>query len=432
MKSRYEDMRVWNRRKGQTPMLHYFLFAYWLILLIWQNMGGGENRTGADLVIKCGLIIMLFFYYFMHMTGLRRDVLIIVMALLMIYAAAKIPDGLNLSEALYYFFPILFILLIYGAGWKFELHKDQLIQLCNMLICVVAYIAIYAVIFCFDQFANAFSITNAYGNELRSFLFSSHEYGMYLAFAIMAAILCLEFDKEGAKRLKVFYIAAIVLFSVNLILTFSRTSILTMVVMLLCYTFAFAKKHLRAIICWGAVAAALVILIVPALRDFVWTIVMKENTDAGREDLIEAAMVIFRRGDLWTKLVGTNYQYVEAMLKNSHNFSSFHNAYIQQLVCNGYIGVAMLVTLTLLSLRDIYVTVKLKSEWSHLSKFFVGFALSSVVFMMFNTTVLYASSIDSYFLTLFASIVPKCVNQSIREGTFDLPKKENLFDKSLR
>lgn len=425
-------MNEWNRRKRKTPLLHIILFAYWFVLLVWQNLGGGVNRSGVDLIIKCALIVMLGIYFFTHMTGIRRDILAAIVVWFTVYGVIKVVDGMEMSEVLYYFFPMVFVLMIYGIGWQFSINKAQLLQLCNMLIAVTAYIAIYAVIFCFDQFKNAFTVESAYGNELRSFLFSSHEYGMYLAFGIMAAILCLEFDTEGSKGKRVLYTCVIVLFSANLILTFSRTAILALIVMLLTYMFAFAKRKLKSIFFSCLIVAVLVILIVPTLRDFFWRIVMKENTDAGREDLIEKAMIMYNRGNFLEKAFGIDFAGVERMLKSMHGFSSFHNAYITQLICNGIAGVCILAAMSISSFCDIYATVKTNTQYSHLSKFFIGFCASAIIFMMFNTMVLYASSIDSFFLTMMTSIVPRYVNQAIRDGTFDPPKKEYDRDKLLR
>lgn len=416
-------MRIWNERKLKTPLLHYFLFAYWFILLLWQNIGGSTTHSAMDLIIKCGLILMLFVYYFMHMTGLRRDVLKRSMLLILLYGAVKLSNGMALSEALYYFFPLMFILLIYGVGGSFELNRKQLLTMCNMLIVVVAYTAIYALIFCFEQFENVFTITSAYGNELKSFLFSSHEYGLYLAFAIMAAILCLELDKELTQKKRGLYYTAIVLFSVNLIMTFSRTSFLALGVMLLCYTVAFARKGLRSTLCWSLITAIVLILIIPSLRDFFWQIVMKENNDAGREDLTKTAMTFFEESTIFEKIVGRDFYYVNNYLQSSGGISSFHNAYITLLVSNGIIGVVLIVVMIILSLYDIYATAKSKTELGYIAKFFIGPVIAAALVMMVNTTVLFASSIDSYFLTLFAVIVPRYVHRSIRSGRFDCEKE---------
>jgi len=427
-------MKIWSLRKNKTPMLHYFLFAYWFILLVWQNLGAGgsANRGGMDVVIKCGLLVMLMIYYFMHATGIRRDILLMCMLLVGVYAIVKIEGGLDLSKILYYFFPFLFVLLIFGVGWKFELNKRQLVHLCNMLIVVVSYIAVYALIFCTDQFANAFSIDNAYSNELKSFLMSSHEYGMYLVFGIMAIILCMEFDPEGTKNRRFWYFLALILFSVNLILTFSRTSILSLAVLLIFYVLIFAKKRLRNWFLILAGIAVLMVLVIPSLRNFFWEIVMKENNDAGRDALIDFGMAFYRDGSVSQKLFGWDYAPIKAYLASSRGLGSFHNAYVQQIVANGLLGVFIMIMYSVVTLYDIFRTIKTKKEGSHLSKFFISFAASAVVFMTFNTAALFASAIDSYFMTLFTVVVPKYVNQSIRAGTFDVPIKNRETRPNVR
>ena len=427
-------MKIWSMRKGKTPLLHYVLMIYWLTLLVWQNLGAGTtgNRGSFDVLIKLFLIVVLIIYYLIHATGFRRDILMTMMALMVIYGYTKLSGRPDLSLILYYFFPLLFMLMIYGCGWKFELRRYQLVKMCNLLVIVVAYIAVYALIFCFDQFKNAFTITNAYGNELKSFLLSSHEYGMYLAFGIMGAILCMEFDLNCTKVKRAWYIVAIVLFAVNLLLTFSRTSILGLAVMFLCYVLLFAKKKVRNWIIALVVVLVSTFLLVPTLREFFWEIVMKGNNDAGRESLATMALDIYRIGNAEKRLVGTDYNIVRGILSTGKKLGSFHNAYLQMLVANGLIGVVTLVSVSVVTFRDIYNTIKMNTPWSRLPKFFIAFNCSAIVFMFFNTACLFASSIDSYFLTLFVAIVPKYVNKSIREGTFDIPAKEQKRHHSVQ
>lgn len=46
-----------------------------------------------------------------------------------------------------------------------------------------------------------------------------------------------------------------------------------------------------------------------------------------------------------------------------------------------------------------------------------------IAVMMTNTTFIFNSSIDSYFLTVFAVIVPKYARNSINVGTFEAEEK---------
>ena len=68
---------------------------YWLVLLVWQNLGaGGEsNKSSIDVAIKLILIIFLCVYYFMHATGIRRDIL------LMVWVFPKIKSKIAMAAA---------------------------------------------------------------------------------------------------------------------------------------------------------------------------------------------------------------------------------------------------------------------------------------------------------------------------------------------
>ena len=179
------------RTKKSGNHLYLALFLYWLILLIWQNIRTAANRDGMDMVIKASLIVLLALYFLYNSQSVKRYVMIVFLLLVSIYAVTKLTaEGFSFDDAMFYFFPLLMFLLTLGMGGKCTVTKKQLTQLCYMLTFAVMYIVVYALIFQPEKYVEAITVTNAYGNELTSFLTSNHEFGYYLSFGVMAAILC--------------------------------------------------------------------------------------------------------------------------------------------------------------------------------------------------------------------------------------------------
>lgn len=414
-----------NRKKKSGDHLYLALFLYWLILLIWQNIRTAANRDGMDMVIKASLIVLLALYFLYNSQSVKRYVMIVFLLLVSIYAVTKLTaEGFSFDDAMYYFFPLLMFLLTLGMGGTCTITKKQLTQLCYMLTFAEMYIVVYALIFQPEKYVEAITVTNAYGNELTSFLTSNHEFGYYLSFGVMAAILCLELDGRLNAGRKAYLITAIVSFSVSLILTFSRTAIVAFAVMLFFYVVFSRRKTMRKVLIFTMLGAMAVVFLIPPLREYFLLIVFKNNNDAGREVLIDAGMTMFWRGTLLNKLFGYDRQTAVQYLADTFRHGSFHNSYVQTLVCNGLVGLSFLIGCLIYEACNIYRTVKAAQQWKWLIKLFYGFLGAMLVTMMFQTNDLFASSIDSYFLTFFAFVLPIYVNNAVRQGVFESAASE--------
>ncbi len=405
-------------KQNNLEKSHIVLFVYWFALLIWQNVRSVGNRGGVDTMIKAGLILLLAFYFCFNVQRLKIDALVASV----LWAASAVvtlvsSSGITFSLLLYYLYPVFLYFIIYAVGWNAQINKKQLVSMMHWVIIMVTYIVIYALIFCRDQFTSAFSITSAYGNELSSFLFSSHEYGMYLAYGIMAIFLCMEFGESISWWKRILYIIGIVAFAVNLVLTFSRTSLVAFSAMFAVYMLFCANKTTKRILLLAVLAMGLTIVFVPQLREFVISIVFKDGNDAGRGELTELGFSLFKDATLFQKFFGdTGFG---NKISDASGHGSLHNGYIQMLVSNGLKGVVFLLAIMVTSFRGNKIIQDCSKNEKNLCRIFNGFLVASGLVMFTNTSALFQSSIDSYFLTLFAIIIPKYVRNAINAGTFE-------------
>ena len=128
---------------------------YWIVLVMWQNIGQADLRTGLDLLIKMGLIVMLSIYYLMHSRGISRNILtIIAFSLGVIAVFGHSNDGFSGSVLIAYTYPVLLALLAFGLGNSFQIDKKELSVFLNGVILIMLYCSIYALVFCKHQRLN--------------------------------------------------------------------------------------------------------------------------------------------------------------------------------------------------------------------------------------------------------------------------------------
>lgn len=398
------------------------LYIYWAGLLLWQNVRNVGNRGGLDTLVKAGLIFVLLFVFIIKAKtiNLPKTVAISFYAILTIVTAI-IGGSSSISEYIYYFFPIFLCFCVFALGDELTINKKQLFHFMNAVIVTVWYIVLYALVFCTDQFRNAFALTTAYGNELSSFLTSNYEYGLYLSFGMFFSIICLDIYKPRV-NLKIFYTITLVVFSLNLILTYSRTCILAFLMIVVIYLLFARKGKSRTIILSLLVFAVGVYLCSNTVNRFVDDIVFKGNVNSGRSDLVNLGIDMFRSSSLFEQLFGMEYAKFTNFVFIHTSHSSLHNSYIQTLVTGGIKGLAFLfVVLVFAFLKPVRIirTMKNEGKYKSLMVLFVAFVVGAMIYMLTTTGSLFSSSIDSYFLTVCAIIVPKYVCNSIIAGTFD-------------
>lgn len=411
------NQRITPPKKNNVYLI---LFMYWLILLVWQNVRSAANRDSIDTIIKACLIVFLTVYFVMRTKTVKSSVLIVFLAYIFIISVTKLTaSSFQLADAMYYYFPFLMFLVTMGFGGNSTISKDDVVKLFYMLTFTVLYIVIYSWIFQTDKYLHAFSVSNAYGNELTSFLASSHEFGYYLAFGIMGAILCNDLDAKMNSLRRTYLIFVIVLFSVSLILTFSRTAILVFLSMLLWYVFSSGQRGLKRALLIVVVILAVIIIVVQPIREYVLQIVFKNNNDAGRDELATGGLEVFQRAPLINRLFGYDKYTIGRYLSREFSHSSFHNAYVQTLVCNGIVGVLFVVGCFIYEAIHIARTMRISPGWRRLSNLFFSFEVALLISMLFQTNSLFASSIDSYFLTLFGFLLPIYADNAIRQDDYD-------------
>lgn len=403
-----------KQNKNRVEVLY---LIYWLVLVVWQNFAGMTGRTTVDTFLKAGLLLIFVGYHLIKAQSVNFTKLIPIFLLLIFLSITFFTrESFSLNGLLTYYYPIIFLFCVFVLGDDFCITKKQLIWFLHGVILIVLYMVIYALIFCTDQFLSAFSISSAYGNELTSFLISNHEYSLYLAFATIGAIICFELNKDLPIKKRWYYLVVIPVFLINIILTFSRTTLLGISIALIVYVFFAKKSSLRSLIITFLVLAVCAVLFIPTIREFFLKIVLKDNNLAGRDDLTGYAIELFRKGSLGQKLFGYGDAKIRELMILKEGHSSVHNGYLQILLS---FGLLPLICLAVYLIFDIIYCIMLCKYNRFLGIIFVAIVLFGTTIMITNTTILFSSPIDCFFLTMFVVSLPKLVGNSIKMKNFE-------------
>lgn len=402
-----------NPKRSFLKNVSFMFVLYWGILVLWQNISGTETRGTADLLIKIGLLGYFVLFYLRQATAISVKVIPVFLLAIALFITATQETQFPLSNLIAYVYPILILLMVYGVGNRLEINRGQLLCFCNCVIGIVLYAAIYALIFCWDQFAGAFSVSSAYGNELSSFFVSNFEYGMYLEVAIICCLLCISLTPKMSVAQRFMYVTFIIILAANLILTFSRTTILSLLLVVAAYGFASGSKGRKWVLFTAAIIGGL--LMVPAISDFVSNVVFKNNNLADRDVLLQQGVLYIQNGTGMEKLFGFGIYEPRLYFSTHFEHPNLHNAYLQVLMYFGYIGC---ISLVVFMLSQVIANIKLIRKDQKIGAVMLGLSLGAMLIMLTTTALVFSSTIDSFFLTMFFVLMPKYVRNSIYAGNF--------------
>ena len=358
-----------------------------------------------------GLIGVLSIYYFIHCNSKLNNLCLFLIYFCSMIVTFSMESNLSTNTLVFYAYSILFVFLIFVLGLKFKVNKEQYIYFLDAVIIVSLISASYALVFCPEQIAAALGASNAYGNELSSFFVSSHEYGLYMGASIIGCFFGLQ--SFPSKRKKTFYIIALIVLVPNLLMTFSRTSIYSTAIFFLFYVFSLKKKRLKILILLASFVFIFLCFTWSPLNSLLENLFAKGS--AGRDSLYAYALEYYADYSPIEMLFGSGIERVRADFETALDHGSVHCAYLQILLYFGAIGLIWLLFCLVAALILYCKLKKMNRQWAWN---FICLLIWCACIMLTNTTVIFTSPVDSYFLTVFAWIIPRYVCNAIRLNDF--------------
>lgn len=392
--------------------------VYWVILVLWQNVGSALLRGTADTLLKLILLIFLTVRFFAKGSLVRKNSFLIIcffgISQLLSFLLND-SSALNFGIIISYVFPFLFILLTYGIGGEFFIHEEELEVLNRIVRLVCIYAIAYIVVFEPSQFIAAFTSKTGYGSELHSFFTSMYEFALYLFYAMVTCVMKIHKLRYESIRKRIPYYVMMFLFFGVQILTFSRTAILGTIAFLLIYTIFFLQsKESRVFLFVACTILAIIILYAP-LRVYLFETVFKSGISNSRKKLMPLALSYFSEGDLLQKLFGHGISTTRAYFFTELDYASVHNGYLQVLIYYGIVGEVFLILFLCSQCIAALRIIKMDKYIGVLSLAMLSFA---VLTMFPSTLVVFNSSIDCFFLTTMLIILPKYMRNAVYNRCF--------------
>lgn len=376
---------------------------YWVLLMFWQVIRIVDNHSGIDLFVKLLLVAYLLISTalvsgFKAKFSISKLVLLIIIILINVLSLLINFSTFSAQELLYYLFPIIIFFIYFIINQKTYINNNQLVIFLKGYVFVILILMSYNILFRFNEFISIFKIRQAYGSEMSSFLASSHEFGMYLVFGIYALLLLYRITKKNL----VTYFIIVLLMVLNLVSTISRTSIFSLAIgIIVLFAFSgFKRTFVYFIILFLTV---LISFSFPPIREYIFTVILKENNSAARDFLLVKGFELFESLPMYRKLLGYGFGQTNRYLNIELGHNSFHNAYLNVLLYGGLLQFLLFLSLLLYIIKKSYNKYK---QNKYLGSIIISMSITCIFIMFTNTSIIMTSPIDSFLLTIFAFLIP--------------------------
>lgn len=389
----------------QSSYMHIIVSIYWILLLFWQVFRPVENRSIIDIGFKILMLATLLIYVILksyynkiNMVGL---VLLVLYLLTQVISHWNSFDIFKISHLIDLIFTACMVFTFIILNSTYIINRDEMIIFSKIIVSVVLVLCVYADVFQFGQIINALRTTTGYANAVSSMMASNHEFGLYLSFGILSYRFLISKSK-GKPRNIIIYYSLMSLFFFNLILTFSRTALISMVFAAL-ISVILMKKHRLTILSLAGMLI-LIILMNAELRKFFYDIVLRVEFDGNRGTLLEGGLTFFAKGSIFEKMFGVGQSNTVQYARQISPSSSFHNGYITILL-NG--GLSMILFLLIIIISNIKNGLKTFQYDKYDGAYLLAGTVIMLLFMWGQTPVIFSSDLVSSMLTFYCIIVPK-------------------------
>lgn len=384
----------------------YIMFIYWILVILWQTVRPVANRSVIDTLMKIALFSVVAFYGLRHKNGKNTGNIIVVLTLFIMTQVATIMlDTLTMGTVITCVFMFAQILIFLIWMRNETVSYDDIIFFGRSIIRSAMIMALYSVIFETGRFMRLFGGGGAYGNECKSFLYSNHEYALYLMTAIIFAV-WFYFLKENRFSKTIFLVGFL---GINLLSTYSRTAIIGGIcaIAILAF-FAGIKEFMLIIGIYGTIFTAA--LVNPTLNRFVFSKILKDSyaksgglVDTGRSSMYIGEWDYFKHGTFAQMLFGHGYV---------GNRAGGHNAYLSILNTG---GIAMFIFFVMVILWGIKNSLDCLKRNRRIGSLLLGLQVFTLLYMFAQTPILFYSTMDSYFITVLFVMLPLYMNNYMRK-----------------
>lgn len=385
--------------------MHIIIPLYWITLLLWQVFRPVSNHSVIDIGIKILLLGGLLFFVLFKTATNRIDIGLLF--LLCVYTLTQLLSlwygkiGIDFSGLINLFFTFSICFSFYILNVKYVIHTGEMIFLSKIVIGIVTLLCLYTDMFEFNGLRSAIHANSGYGMAISSLLASNHEFGLYLTMGIASCIFLLTKLTIG-KRGKGICLLFCVYFLLHLLLTFSRTSLIS--IFMAVFIWFFVLKKYRLLYSGILVGLFFFTVLNASWRQFFLQIILRVQSDGNRKHLLNEGLHFFFKGSAWDMIFGVGPQRTIKLAEQISINTSFHNAYITVLLSGGII---MFIFLILVLGSSVFNSIKTLKINRVDGTYLLSLNIIMLLYMWAQTPVIFSSDLVSTILTFFCIIIPK-------------------------
>lgn len=289
----------------------------------------------------------------------------------------------------------LLILVYYILFSNLKLTEKNIIDFCTRYLWFVFLSCIYNIVYNFYDLLNIFSLVNGYSHYFMSYFGNRNTFGLFL----VAAILIYYLLNIYVPKYK-YYRFFLIFFIFNLLITFSRTSILATIIFLSVYVVLnyklFVKYNIKKLILYFLVSITLIMIFLTRnnlLNYVIDVFVRPSHILAGRDAIWIYSFNLWVNNNI---LFGTGNIYYALKLNNSLNNYSCHNIFLTILNRGGIV----LFIIYIIIFYKIFIKIK---ENKNIFLWYVPAFISYIFIGLFESPLLFFNTI--YAETIFGIIL---------------------------
>lgn len=223
----------------------------------------------------------------------------------------------------------LLFFIYYISFSNFKLSKINVMDFCKRYLWFSFFTCVFNVIYNFNDLVNILSLSNGYSHYFMSFFGNRNTYGLFLFSAIMVYYL-LKTYKFNCRYFRFFFLFIII----NLIITFSRTSIIATVIFILIifilqnknnFNQIINKKSLYCLISTALIVCCIIFFNNSILKYILNVFIRPTHIFAGRDQIWTFSLNLWLNNNL---LFGTGNIFYAFELNNYLNNFSCHNIFL--------------------------------------------------------------------------------------------------------
>lgn len=310
-------------------------------------------------------------------------------------------ENFNSSIMVSFFFPIICSFIFLVLFGQQTIDERGLEKFLKMFIFYVLYMCIYNFIVNFDVISNFMNISSAYQVDIASFYNNRNTFAYYLIFGIISTTMLIK-SYEVNKNV---YLPILLFFIINIILTLSRTAMLSVLIFYF-ILFLFNSKRKQKITLFLLIGICLMIVsFVPSINSFVFNnLVRADSGVTGRGAVWNFGVDLLRKSNMF---FGLGYDEPHMLLTMSYlGISSFHSTFLTLLLCGGLLLFSCFLGIILYSF---IIAVKIKYYNKKIGLFFVSIIMVYLCYGVTESQIIFFSSSTNFVATSFVCLIPTYV-----------------------